>query len=70
MKEGALLKTYDEMKPLYVKTDVPNVGLLTTLLLTREGKSFPIDEASKNNILPVNYLVITWNIIKKAVKHI
>ena len=40
-KEDACMKFYDEVKPLYLDTDVSGVGLGTGLLQTRVGTSCP-----------------------------
>ena len=48
--EGALMKFYDEMKPLYLETEASRVELRDGLLQTKEGTHYPRDETPDNNI--------------------
>ena len=45
------MEFYDEVKPLYLDTDVSSEGPRPCLLQTREGMSCHRDEASDNSIL-------------------
>ena len=50
IKADAFLKFYNETKPLYLETDVSEVGLGADLLQTINGTSCPRDVAPDNNI--------------------
>ena len=45
------MKFYDEMKLLYLETDVSRVGLVAGILHTREGTSCPRNETSDGSAL-------------------
>ena len=51
IKANACMKFYDETKHLYLKTDASGIGLIATLLQTRDSTSCPRDSAPDNTIL-------------------
>ena len=51
IKDDICTKFYDETKPLYLEMDASGIGLGTTLLQTRDGRTCPEDIAPGNTIL-------------------
>ena len=51
IKDDVCMKFYNETKPMYLDTKVSGIGLVTSLLQTRDGATWPRNITPDNTIL-------------------